>query len=173
MILLVGASATGKTEVGKLLNIKYGLKKVITYTTREIRINEVDGIDYHFISKEKFLKLIDEGFFFEWMSYNDNYYGTSKASLNDNSYLILDFNGLKKYKSSNLDTTAFYFTCSKEIRLNRMLIRGDDIVDAKKRIEVDDTAFTDEIKASVDYVIDVSFNSLDDVAKIVYDLYKK
>ena len=173
MIILIGASATGKTEVGKLLNSKYGMKKVVTYTTREIRCCEEDGIDYHFISKEKFLSLRDKGFFFEWMEYNDNFYGTSRESLTDESYLILDFNGLKKYKASDLNTTAFYFTCSKEIRMNRMLIRGDKVEDAKKRIEVDDEAFTDDIKECVDYVIDVSFNSLDDVAKIVYDLYKK
>ena len=173
MIILIGASATGKTEVGKLLNSKYNLNKVITYTTREIRCSEIDGIDYHFISKEEFIKLKDNDFFFEWMEYNGNYYGTSNESLNDHSYLILDFNGLKKYKNSKLNTTAFYFTCSKEIRLQRMLKRGDSIENAYKRIEVDDLAFTDEIKNVVDYVIDVSASSLDDVAKIVYDLYKK
>lgn len=173
MIILIGASATGKTEVGKLLDSKYDIMKVVTYTTRPIRVGEVDGVDYHFLTKEEFIELKDNDFFFEWMEYNDNYYGTSRESLIFDSYLIVDFNGLKKYKASNIESTAFYFTCSKDIRLNRMLYRGDSLENAKKRIEVDDEAFTDEIKKYVDHVIDVSCTSLDDVTKTVYELYKK
>ena len=95
MIILIGASATGKTEVGKLLNSKYNLKKVVTYTTREKRNGEIDGVDYHFISKEDFISLKEKGFFFEWTKYSDNYYGTSKESLKDDTYIILEFNGLR------------------------------------------------------------------------------
>ena len=61
MILLVGASASGKTEVGKILLSKYGMKKAVTQTSRQIRPSEVDGVDYHFVSKEEFLRLWDEG----------------------------------------------------------------------------------------------------------------
>ena len=54
MIVLVGASASGKTELAKQLYQTYGYKKCITTTTREPRKNEVDGIDYHFLSQETF-----------------------------------------------------------------------------------------------------------------------
>ena len=54
MIVLTGASASGKTEVVKLLKIKYGIDKVVTHTTREIRSLEIPDEDYHFITKKEF-----------------------------------------------------------------------------------------------------------------------
>ena len=61
MILLIGASASGKTEVAKVLLSKFGMKKAITHTSRPIRPSEVDGVDYHFVTKETFQRLWDEG----------------------------------------------------------------------------------------------------------------
>ena len=58
MILLVGASASGKTEVAKLLKALYGIKKVITHTTRPIRKSEENDVDYHFVSKDEFLNIM-------------------------------------------------------------------------------------------------------------------
>lgn len=60
MIVLTGASASGKTEVVKLLKIKYGIDKVVTHTTREIRSLEIPDEDYHFITKKEFQKMISE-----------------------------------------------------------------------------------------------------------------
>ena len=74
MIVLSGASASGKTEVAKILAAKYGLIKVITTTTRPMRVGEVDGKDYFFISKEKFEELIRNDEFVEFTIYNGNYY---------------------------------------------------------------------------------------------------
>ena len=54
MIVLSGPSASGKTEVAKRLMNQYGVKRVITTTTRPMRTGEVDGVDYLFVSKEKF-----------------------------------------------------------------------------------------------------------------------
>ena len=58
MLILVGHSASGKTEIANELKRDYDMKKIITYTTRPIRVNEVNGIDYHFVTEEEFLKLI-------------------------------------------------------------------------------------------------------------------
>ena len=78
MIILTGASASGKTETALGLARKYGLVKAITTTTREIRINEHDGVDYFFLTKEEFLSRAQKGFFVETTLYNDNYYGCGK-----------------------------------------------------------------------------------------------
>ncbi len=48
MIILVGASASGKTEVAKLLARKYGIRKVVTHSTRPLRSGEVNAVDYLF-----------------------------------------------------------------------------------------------------------------------------
>lgn len=64
MLVILGESASGKTT---LLNnfIKANPKyhKIVTYTTRPMREGEVDGVDYHFISKATFDEFIKRGFF--------------------------------------------------------------------------------------------------------------
>lgn len=168
MIILTGASASGKSEVGKILSKKYNINKVVTYTTRPMRLNEVDGIDYHFISFTEFERLKDNDFFFETMKYNENYYGTSLQSLNNDVYVILDFNGLRKYLNSNLKFTSFYLACSEEERYRRMIERGDGELLAKERIEVDQKAFNIDNHSLVDYIIDVSNKTIDEIAEEIY-----
>ena len=55
----------------------------ISYTTRPIRTTEQDGIDYHFVSEEKFKKMIEEDAFLEWAQYLGHFYGTSKKMVEE------------------------------------------------------------------------------------------
>ena len=58
LLVICGKSATGKTTLKQYLIENYGYDSVITYTTREQRLNEIDGKDYHFIDNEKFQNMI-------------------------------------------------------------------------------------------------------------------
>ena len=104
MIVLIGASASGKTEVAKTLIAKKGFSKIVTYTTREIRPSEVNGVDYHFVTKEKFLELKNDNFFLETTTYNNNFYGTPKdvvfEKINNGIDVVLEIevNGAKMIK---------------------------------------------------------------------------
>ena len=174
MIILVGASATGKTEVGLALKRIYGINKVVTYTTRSSRPMEKDGVDYNFISKEEFLALDHKEFFFETIKYNDNYYGTAKDSLNDDAYLILEPNGFLKYIESNYDIETFYLYTDEKTRYNRMIFRGDKEENAAKRIEIDRSIFDDDkLKCLAKHSIDVTHKTIDELARIVYTLSHK
>ena len=84
MIILVGASATGKSVVVKRMQELYGIEKVVTYTTRLMRMGEINGLDYHFISKEEFCSKIENNFFLETAFYNNNYYGTAFEDISKN-----------------------------------------------------------------------------------------
>ena len=53
----------------------------VSHTTRLPRPGEINGVNYHFIGKDEFLKMIEEGKFVEYNLYSDNYYGTSKDEL--------------------------------------------------------------------------------------------
>ncbi len=53
----------------------------VSHTTRQPRVNEVDGVNYHFTSKDEFKKMLDENQFIEYNQYSDNFYGTSKGEL--------------------------------------------------------------------------------------------
>ena len=95
MIVLTGKSCSGKDTIGKELE-KLGIHKVITYTTRPPRDNEVDGVDYHFVSTDNFKNLVKQGFFAEWRDYETDkgiwLYGSAKKDYNiaANKYIILN-----------------------------------------------------------------------------------
>ena len=145
MIVLVGPSASGKTEAAKLLYSIYGIKKVITHTTRPMRIGEKDDVDYHFVSKEEFLKLKEKNYFIETTLYNGNYYGTSKSEVSDNKVLIVDPNGVKSILSLN-DPRIIIFRLNADstTRFNRMIIRGDSIENIEQRITKDKDVFSED-----------------------------
>ena len=82
-IVLSSPSGAGKTTITKKLSQKYpNIKISISHTTRKPRPNEIDGVDYHFVTREEFEKLIQKNNFYEHAKIFDNYYGTSKNSVN-------------------------------------------------------------------------------------------
>ena len=82
MVILSSPSGVGKTTLTKKIQQKYQSFKIsVSNTTRKPRSNEVDGLDYFFISKEKFLSLVNEGKFYEHAKIFENYYGTLKKML--------------------------------------------------------------------------------------------
>ena len=172
MIILIGASASGKTEVAKILQSHYNLQKVITHTSRPMRVGEVDGVDYFFVSEEEFEELTATNFFVETTFYNGNYYGTSKSQVADNKVLILDPNGLESFrKEKNKHIVSFLFQVDQITRYNRMLARGDDMKIAQKRIINDQNKFSLNNVGKTDFVVDSENHSLSEVADKVFKLY--
>lgn len=95
VIVISAPSGTGKTTIcRKLLKINKNLTFSVSYTTRPKRRNEIDGRDYFFVSKEKFLKMIKNNEFLEWAKVYKNYYGTSKKqvikTINSGKDILLD-----------------------------------------------------------------------------------
>lgn len=173
MLILVGPSASGKTEATKILIEKYNLKKLVTYTTRNMRVHEVNGKDYHFISKEEFMDKIKNNFFIEYVEYNGNFYGTSKADLSSDKVVILEPAGVRAYVEKAKDLIKIcYLRTSIEYRLRRMIERLDEPIEIEKRIKSDDLIFNKELETLADWVIDSNEISLDDLTDKIYQLYK-
>ena len=168
MLVLVGPSASGKTQILKLLIQKYGMRKLVTYTTRPMRINEVNGIDYHFISNEDFQEKKEKGFFFETIEYNGNCYGTSKSDFSDDKAVILEPNGLNKYiEFAKEQITVVVLTCQPDILRTRMVFRGDDLESIEKRVIGDKKWFGKDLIDKADLVVDTSNSDINkDVDKI-------
>lgn len=81
-IIISAPSGTGKTTICKRLKqILPALKIATSHTTRKIRKGECDGVDYHFISKEKFEAKRDNNDFLEWAQVHTEFYGTSFESI--------------------------------------------------------------------------------------------
>lgn len=174
MIVLAGASASGKTEVAKFLQKIYKITKIITTTTRLPRLNEVNGVDYFFVSIDEFKKMIDEDKFVEYTFYNGNYYGSTKDQIADDKCVVVDPTGLKTFMELNdSKIVSFFLNCSETTRKNRMIFRGDKTEDIKKRLVNDREAFDINNLTHANYVIDSENQSLDSMSKEIIELYKK
>ena len=153
MIVLVGESASGKSSIEKYLVNNYEYKKVVSYTTRPPRDGEIDGVDYHFIDVEKFLKLKAEGFFAEVAMYREWYYGTAKEDCTNDKIAVLTPHGLRQAsKIDSINVTSFYINVHRRDRLIKILQRGDNIEEAYRR-SLSDVGQFDGIEDEVDYII--------------------
>lgn len=172
MLILVGASATGKTEIVKRLIDKYGLEKMVTYTTRPMRVNEIDGKDYHFISENEFLNKANNHEFVETVCYNGNYYGTLKKDVNNNKVVILEPSGLNNfYQEFSKDLVSVLIQTPKSVRHDRMIERCDNLEDIKKRLNNDDVVFNISNLKKVDLIIQNDGKDLDEITDNIYQFY--
>ena len=173
MLIVIGPSASGKTQIVNELIANYNLNKMVTYTTRPMRVNEIDGKDYHFISKSEFEEKIKNDFFLEYVEYNQNYYGTAKNDITSDKVVILEKEGLKAYiKNARDKIKIVYVRCSKPIRRIRMKLRQDLEENINKRLISDDLVFGEDVEALADYVLDNSNTNVYDGALAVYKFYK-
>jgi guanylate kinase len=144
-IFVVSApSGAGKTTIVKsILKDFPELAFSISATTRRKRENEKDGLDYHFISEDDFLKRIKENKYVEWEKFYDYYYGTPKNFVDNNikngiSVLLeVDVKGALKIKSIYPYAILIYiYPPSFEVLVERLKNRKtEDESDLKKRVE--------------------------------------
>ena len=84
LFVISGASGVGKSTVlNKVMAERSDLRFSVSATTRSPRPGETNGINYFFVSKETFLKMIEEDAFLEYDAHMDNYYGTPRAQLEE------------------------------------------------------------------------------------------
>ena len=151
MVILSSPSGVGKTTLTKKIQQKYSNFKIsVSHTTRSPRTNEINGIDYNFVSKEEFKELIRKKEFYEYAKIFDNYYGTLKKNVdntikNNDIIFDIDWQGTKqlsKFKNLNL-IKLYLITDSKEELKQRLLKRDQNSEeDIKKRFN----SFDEDIK---------------------------
>lgn len=174
MIVLVGASASGKTVTALDLQQRYGLIKAITTTTREKRSGEIDGVHYFFINKDEFEKRLKDKKFVEYSLYNGNYYGCGIDQVADNKVVVLDPNGLHSFrKLNNKNIVSFLLMCDESKRKQRMYERGDNEEKIFERIKNDVNDFAIDKIGKVDFIISTENKSIAEVSDEIYKCYMK
>ncbi|MFW5794758.1 MAG: hypothetical protein ACOCV1_04665 [Bacillota bacterium] len=171
MLILLGPSASGKTESAKIMINRYPISRVVTCTTRPKRLNEIDGFDYHFLTEAEFLAKKASGFFIETTKYNSYFYGTPKNELGENKFIILEPKGLESFLKLDIDLVAIYLKTKEEVRIERMKLRKDKIEDIHQRIAEDKVEFNFNKIKGLDLVIDTSNISLSNLADLIYKNY--
>src|SRR3989441_4086577 len=142
LLFIVSApSGAGKTTlVERLVEQMPHLKMSRSYTSRPMREGEVDGVDYNFVSRERFEAMVAVGEFLEWAEVFGNLYGTSAADTErvleqgTDLVLVIDIQGARKVRRRGIETTAiFVMPPSLEVLERRLRGRSKDADDAIQR----------------------------------------
>jgi len=170
-ITISAPSGSGKTTLCKALQlVEPEIEWSISYTTREKRSIEENGVDYFFISEEEFEDLIVQGHFVEWQNVHGFYYGTSVSNLenaikNDKIMLIeMDVKGSMNIKKLFPEQTFSIFIMPPSISQLRERLRSRG-TDSERRINIRLKRFQEEMefREKFDYVM---INEDLDLAKI-------
>jgi guanylate kinase len=134
LVVLAGTSGAGKGTIGRRLrDLDPGLRWSVSWTTRSPRPGEVDGIDYHFVSRAEFERLRDAGGFLEWFDVYGDLKGTPEAAVREelaaghDILLEVDVNGALAVKRKYPDAVlVFVRPPSRDEQRARLQQRGTD-----------------------------------------------
>ena len=175
MVILSSPSGVGKTTLTKKICQKFQNFKIsVSHTTRSPRSNEVDGVDYHFITNDEFQKLIKDNRFYEHAKIFDNFYGTLKKNVDDailkNDLIFdIDWQGTKQLsQSKNLNLIKIFLIKENKKELKKRLIGRNQ--NTPKELEKRLSSFEEDIKHwnDYDYILinknlNVCFNQLKEI----------
>jgi guanylate kinase len=171
LLFIVSApSGAGKTTlVERLVEQVTGLKMSRSYTSRAARDGEIQGLDYNFVTRERFESMLAAGEFLEWADVFGNLYGTSAAETERalasgcDLVLVIDVQGARKVRRHGIEaTTIFVMPPSLQVLEQRLRGRSKDAEEAiQRRLQVareevaafseyDFIVVNDELNAAVD-----------------------
>ena len=182
LIIISSPSGAGKTSVCKKI-IKYDekIKLSVSHTTRAPRNNEINGVDYIFVSSEKFNSKILNKCFLEYANVFGNFYGTSKSNVEEilsRDYDVLfdiDWQGAAQISNSNLAkiVTIFLVPPSKEVVLGRLEKRSKETGDDYNAIQRRMLEYENEMEHANEYNYIVVNDNIDECTKKVISIIKK
>ena len=152
IIVLLGASGSGKSTIENELATHHGFEKSVSYTTRQPRDNEENGKDYWFVDKDTFIEIMSRDLFAEHDEYSQNrLYGTLKSDYVDgDKVVVLTPNGLRQLKRNcpNENILTVLVEASLGTRIKRYIDRCgvnkfnfDDKNEIASRVERDYSMF--------------------------------
>lgn len=116
LLFIVSApSGAGKTTlVERLVEVVPNLRMSRSYTSRPARAGECDGVDYHFVTRERFEAMVAVGEFLEWADVFGNLYGTSAADTErilesgTDIVLVIDVQGARQVRRRGIENVAIF-----------------------------------------------------------------
>ena len=172
-------SGAGKSSLlNNVISQHHDIGLTISHTTRDIRPNEKNNIDYYFISKEKFQAMINEEEFIEFAEVHGNFYGTTKKEIDEKLMnfeiviLEIDTNGAKQVLSNIANCRSIFILPPSYSSLEKRLLARK--TENKEQLEKRLRAAKTEIKEATgfDYVMinDVFEESVTNLTEILYDV---
>ncbi len=174
LVIISGPSGSGKTSICNELTKNPEVIQSVSYTTRKPRDSERDGVDYCFVERSEFEKLIKENKFIEYAEYCGNLYGTPIGPIRevtgDNKIFILaiDVKGALQVMKKRPDAVYIFIMAPDDetlrLRLKNRLTENDDVIN--KRF----IAAKEEMASSKHYDYCVINDRLDDAVKEIEEI---
>ena len=163
LVILSGVSGAGKDTIKKeLIKRMEEVESLPSFTSRNPRVGEEEGIQYHFITKEQFEEKIKNNEFYEYDLHHENYYGTSRKLMNDKiqsgKIIVKDIevNGTENLVKLLKEDTKIVTICLKvdkdELR-RRLENRGDNLTEEEMQIRLGRLEYEESKIKLYDYVI--------------------
>ena len=163
LVILSGVSGAGKDTIkNELINRMDNVESLPSYTTRNPRPGEVEGVQYHFITKEEFEEKIKNNEFYEYDLHHDNYYGTSRKLLNDKiksgKIIVKDIevNGtenLIKLLKDDVKLVTIFLRVDKDELRRRLEQRGDNLSEEEMNMRLGRIDYEESKIKLYDYMI--------------------
>ncbi|WP_025274765.1 guanylate kinase [Haloglycomyces albus] len=175
LTVLAGPSGVGKGSVKALIQQLYPWVWLsVSATTRAPRPGETDGIDYHFVSHERFEAMIAAGEFLEWASFSGNFYGTPRKAVDDQlaaglpALLEIDLQGARQVRQSMPEAQlVFLAPPSWEELVRRLTGRGtEDDATIGRRLQ----AAREELAAETEFDHTIVNDSVEQAATELVEL---
>ena len=183
ILILSSPSGAGKTTLAKkIANKDNNFKVSVSYTTRAPRPNEINGVDYNFVSIDEFQKLSNQNKFLEQAKVFGNYYGTLKGPIEQDllkgkDYLFdIDWQGTEQVKKIMPSDIVPIFILPPSIehledRLKKREERNKELIEQRMKMAKGEiTHWKDYKYIVVNEDIDNCFNQINQIIKIERDL---
>ena len=157
IFLITAPSGAGKTSIAQMIQRQGKWDECISHTTREKRDGEIEGKTYYYLSRERFEAMYANGEFAEKVEYDGNLYGISKKEIErvmgkgKHVFIIVEYNGYLQIKEQYPEAIGIFLYMSKEDCMANMLLRGDTLEKAQKRIATYDEEMVN--REHFDYVV--------------------
>lgn len=160
LIIVAAPSGAGKSSfVSRICKEDQRLVDNITYTTRSMRLGEVQGDPYHFIERADFEARVEKGFFVEWAKVHTNLYGTSYESLekawSTGKCVIMDIDvqGTETFKRAYPDAKTIFIVPPSIEELRRRVTKRDGGAPADLDIRMANAEKEMQSKDKFDYLV--------------------
>jgi len=159
LFVISGASGVGKgTVLTKVMQKRADLSFSVSATTRAPRPNEVDGVHYYFVTRDRFQEMIRENAFLEYDAHMDNYYGTPAAQIEEklmSGSVILDIEpmGAKQVRQVRPDATLIFIAPPSVQELERRLRGRGDTPEEQIKLRLTRSAWEMDQRSWYDHVV--------------------
>lgn len=163
LVILSGVSGAGKDTIKKeIIKRMDNVISLPSFTSRDPRNGEEEGVQYHFITKEEFIERIKNEEFYEYDLHHNNYYGTSRKLMNEKiasgKIIIKDIevngteNLLKKLHNETKLVPIFLKVDREELK-RRLINRGDNLSEEEMELRLGRLEYEESKIGLYDYVI--------------------